>query len=127
MNGELTEGYYKVCHQHWQESSDEKTGWESFGWGEGDDFELVEHLEQDKFGNATKALFRFTGVTFLGKQHAAYNIQANWLHEFVEICKGHVGENLLELKETNPRVQKLLTAIDMIEESCEIKKYLGLK
>lgn len=126
MNRELTEGYYKVYHQYWQESTEDKTGWVSFGWGNTDDFELVEYLEQDKYGNPTKGLFKFTGVVFLGKQHAGYNIQANWLHEFIEICRVHEGKTLDEIKESNPRMLKLSTAIDMIEESCEIKKYLGL-
>lgn len=122
----ITEGYYKVCQQQWFESTDDKTGWVSYGWNEGDDFELVEHLDIDKFGNPTKAIFVYTGVTFLGRQHAAYNIQATWLNEFVEICKVNKFENFEELKESNPRFNKLSNAIEMLEESFNIKEYLGL-
>lgn len=125
--GLINDGYYKVYEKNWFESSDSKTGWESYGWGEDDGFEIVQYLESDKYGNPTKALFKYNGAVFLGSQHAAYNIQVNFLHQFMEIMRKIPKDQTFDqVKESNPRIGKLLTVIDMLEESYEIKNYLGI-
>ena len=51
----------RIVEQNWYESEDSKTGWENNGWCfhdtgrsvERTGYEIVQHLESDKFGNTT--------------------------------------------------------------------------
>lgn len=119
----MEEGYYKVYHQQWWESIDDKTGWEGSGWGEGKDFELVEYLEEDKYGHPTKALFKYEGAVLLGMQHAAFNIQANLLSEYVEYAKEFKGEKFSDIFEVCPEFKNLNIAIDILEKRYNLKDY----
>lgn len=119
------EGYYKIYYQDWWEEEESKTGWEGSGWGEEKDFELVEYLEEDKFSNPTKALFRYEGAVFLGMQHAAYNVQAKFLGEFMEYIKKYHEKTFEEIYKEEPEFEKLNITIDMIEKRFKIRNYLG--
>lgn len=120
----MKEGYYKEYHQDWWEDEESKTGWTGSGWGEEKGFEMVEYLEIDKYGNPTKALFEYEGPIFLGFQHAAYNLQASLLSEFVSYAKKYHGKTFDEVYEIEPDFKKLNDAIDVLEKQFEIKKYL---
>ena len=57
-----------VLFQNWEEDHNEKTGWSTWGWEyesghmfEEVGYELEEVLERDKYGNATRALFKYVG------------------------------------------------------------------
>lgn len=119
----LPEGYYKTYHQEWWESTDDKHGFAGTGWGEDEGFELVCYLEENKYGNPIKALFKYEGPVFLGMQHAAFNIQANLLSEFVSYAKEYHGQKFEDIYKVNPEFKKLNDAIDIIEERYEIKNY----
>jgi hypothetical protein len=48
----------RIVFQDWYETDEHKTGWESSGWmfkddcqGLVNDWDIVEHLKSDKFGN----------------------------------------------------------------------------
>ena len=121
------EGYYKILHQDWWEDADSKTGWTGSGWNEGDGFELVDYLELDKFGNPIKALFTYNDVLFFGIQNAAYNIQARFVSQFIELVRKYDGKTLEEIKKLEPNLNELSIVIDSLEKEFEIKKYLGIK
>ncbi|MEX0596253.1 MAG: hypothetical protein WD512_07110, partial [Candidatus Paceibacterota bacterium] len=107
----------------WWESVDDKTGWEGSGWGEDKDFEMVEHLEVDKYGHPTKALFKYSGPVFLGFQHAAMNIQCHLLGDYVEYAKEFKGEKFEDIYKVCPEFKKLNDMIDLLENRYQIKKY----
>jgi len=119
------DGYYKICYQDWWEDEESKTGWTGTDWGEGEDYELVDYLEFDKYENPTKALFKYNGFVFLGVQHAAYNLQASLLSEFVGYAKKYHGKTFEEVYELEPEFKKLNNAIDVLEERFEVKNYLN--
>lgn len=125
MDVELN-GYYETHTQEWYEDSDSKTGWEGMGWHEEEDFELVDYIDVDKFGNPTKALFKYTGAVMLGHKMSAYNVQARMLHQYIEIVEKNVGVTYKELMEKDPEFQKLSDAISLIEEMYGIKEWLKL-
>lgn len=57
-----------ILFQQWEEDSDNKTGWSTWGWeyenGNLFDevgYELEEVLEEDKYGHITKARFKYVG------------------------------------------------------------------
>lgn len=117
-------GYYKTLYQQWQEDSESKTGWAGSGWNEGEGYELVEYLEVDKYGNATKALFKFTGRIFLGTYRAAHQIVAQLLHDYIEIVKENEGISRQDLIKKNPKFEKISNAIDVIQEKYDLKEYM---
>lgn len=49
-----------VLTQDWSEDEHEKTGWLGSGWNEPQGYELEEVIEQDKYYNHTKAIFKWT-------------------------------------------------------------------
>lgn len=85
---------------------------------------MVEYLEVDKYGNATKALFKFNGIILLGMQHASYNIVAQLLHDYIEICKENEGVSHQDLIKKNPNFEKISNAIDVIQEKYDLKEYM---
>lgn len=120
-------GYYKILYQEWFESTDDKNGWLGSGWGgEEPGLELILHLDMDKYGHPTKGLFKYTGPVLLGMQHAAYNIQANYLCKYVEKCKEHAGKTFNEILEIDPEFRAISDGIDLLEKEYKIKEYLNL-
>lgn len=120
---DLEEGYYKIHYQDWFETSESKTGWEGTGWNEDEGFELVDYLETDKFDHPTKALFKYDGAVFLGKQQAALNIQSDFLFKLIEIYKSNEGKLFQELYKEDENFRKINDCIDLLEEEYKIKEY----
>lgn len=50
---------YLILTKIWNESSEDKTGWESSEWNEPENFEIDKILDTDKYSHSTIALFKY--------------------------------------------------------------------